>query len=218
MNASPSSLRRHRAPCSPRCRAAQRLQPAPAGRRRVADQPVRRRRAAGAGRQQRRDLPGRRSYRPLFEDHRARLVGDTLTVQIVEKVSASQKSTSSIDKTGKLDASDHRAAAASAPNSFNRASAAGTSSNTFAGKGTHREQQRLHRHDHRDRDRRAAQRPPAGRRREADRRQPQRRRAALLRPGRPARDPARQHRRLGADRQRAHRAARPRRSRPKRRE
>ena len=37
-------------------------------------------------------------YRPLFEDHRARLVGDTLTVQIVEKVSASQKSTSSIDK------------------------------------------------------------------------------------------------------------------------
>ena len=29
-------------------------------------------------------------YRPLFEDHRARLVGDSLTVQIVEKVSASQ--------------------------------------------------------------------------------------------------------------------------------
>ena len=41
-------------------------------------------------------------YRPLFEDHRARLVGDSLTVQIVEKVSASQKSTSSIDKSGKL--------------------------------------------------------------------------------------------------------------------
>ena len=32
------------------------------------------------------------SYRPLFEDHRARLVGDTITVTIVEKVSASQKS------------------------------------------------------------------------------------------------------------------------------
>ncbi len=41
-------------------------------------------------------------YRPLFEDHRARLVGDTLTVRIVEKVSASQKSTSSVDKTGTL--------------------------------------------------------------------------------------------------------------------
>ena len=32
-------------------------------------------------------------YRPLFEDHRARLVGDALTVQIVEKVSATQSST-----------------------------------------------------------------------------------------------------------------------------
>ncbi|MDB5817871.1 MAG: flgH, partial [Rhizobacter sp.] len=26
-------------------------------------------------------------YRPLFEDHRARLIGDSLNVQIVEKVS-----------------------------------------------------------------------------------------------------------------------------------
>ena len=43
-------------------------------------------------------------YRPLFEDHRARLVGDTLTVQIVEKVSATQNSTSSIDKSGELSA------------------------------------------------------------------------------------------------------------------
>jgi flagellar L-ring protein FlgH len=43
-------------------------------------------------------------YRPLFEDHRARLVGDALTIQIVEKVSASQSSTSSIDKSGKLSA------------------------------------------------------------------------------------------------------------------
>ena len=44
-------------------------------------------------------------YRPLFEDYRARLVGDSLTVQIVEKISATQKSTSSIDKSGKLAAS-----------------------------------------------------------------------------------------------------------------
>jgi flagellar L-ring protein precursor FlgH len=41
-------------------------------------------------------------YRPLFEDYRARLVGDSITVQIVEKISATQKSTSSIDKSGKL--------------------------------------------------------------------------------------------------------------------
>ena len=75
------------------------------------------------------------AYRPLFEDYRARLVGDSLTVQIVEKISATQRSTSSIDKSGKL------AASVSAlpflkPNLLSRASAAGTSGNTFEGKGT----------------------------------------------------------------------------------
>jgi flagellar L-ring protein precursor FlgH len=75
------------------------------------------------------------SYRPLFEDHRARLVGDTITVQIVEKVAATQSSTSSVDKTGKVDAS-LTALPFLAPNSFKRASASGNSSNTFAGKGT----------------------------------------------------------------------------------
>jgi flagellar L-ring protein FlgH len=74
------------------------------------------------------------SYRPLFEDHRARLVGDTLTVQIVEKVSASQKSTSSIDKAGELSGSV-TALPGIRPSAFARASAAGSSSNTFAGKG-----------------------------------------------------------------------------------
>jgi flagellar L-ring protein FlgH len=74
-------------------------------------------------------------YRPLFEDHRARLVGDSLTVNIVEKVSASQTSTSSIDKSGKL-AAGVTALPFVAPNSFGRANAAGTSSNTFAGKGS----------------------------------------------------------------------------------
>ncbi|MBW8894380.1 MAG: flagellar basal body L-ring protein FlgH, partial [Burkholderiales bacterium] len=42
------------------------------------------------------------SYRPLFEDHRARLVGDTLTIAITEKVSATQTSTSELSKTGSL--------------------------------------------------------------------------------------------------------------------
>jgi len=74
------------------------------------------------------------SYRPLFEDHRARLVGDTITVVIVEKVSASQKSTSSVDKSGKVEAAI-TALPGIAPNSFGRASAAGSSSNTFTGKG-----------------------------------------------------------------------------------
>ena len=74
-------------------------------------------------------------YRPLFEDYRARLVGDSITVQIVEKISATQKSTSSIDKSGKISAGI-TALPLISPNSFGRASAAGTSSNTFAGAGT----------------------------------------------------------------------------------
>jgi flagellar L-ring protein FlgH len=74
-------------------------------------------------------------YRPLFEDHRARLVGDTITVQITEKVSATQKSTSTIDKAGSLEAGI-TALPGISPNSFNRASAAATNSNTFTGKGT----------------------------------------------------------------------------------
>jgi flagellar L-ring protein precursor FlgH len=75
------------------------------------------------------------AYRPLFEDHRARLVGDTITVQIVEKVAASQSSTSSIDKSGKVNAGVS-ALPFFSPNSFNRASASGSSSNSFEGKGS----------------------------------------------------------------------------------
>jgi flagellar L-ring protein precursor FlgH len=76
-------------------------------------------------------------YRPLFEDHRARLIGDTITVQIVEKVSATQKSTSSIDKSGGV-AAGITAIPGIAANSFTaaRATIGATSSNTFAGKGS----------------------------------------------------------------------------------
>ncbi|WP_428420082.1 flagellar basal body L-ring protein FlgH [Methylibium sp.] len=75
------------------------------------------------------------SYRPLFEDHRARLVGDTITVQIVEKVAASQQSTSSIDKTGSVNAGIS-ALPFFAPNSFKRATATGSTEQAFEGKGT----------------------------------------------------------------------------------
>ena len=74
-------------------------------------------------------------YRPLFEDYRARLVGDSITIQIVEKISATQKSTSSIDKSGKVAAAVTALPGLSA-NSFNRASAAGSSTNSFSGAGT----------------------------------------------------------------------------------
>jgi flagellar L-ring protein precursor FlgH len=74
------------------------------------------------------------SYRPLFEDYRARLVGDTLTVTIVEKISATATSTSSIDKSGTVTGSI-TALPGVVPSPLNRASVNGTSSNSFAGKG-----------------------------------------------------------------------------------
>jgi flagellar L-ring protein precursor FlgH len=74
------------------------------------------------------------AYRPLFEDHRARLPGDTLTVTIVEKVSASQKSTSSVDKSGTL-SGGVTALPAINPKALARAGIDGTSANTFGGKG-----------------------------------------------------------------------------------
>ncbi len=74
------------------------------------------------------------TYRPLFEDHRARHIGDTLTVQIVEKVSASQKSTSSVDKSGKVNASVTAVPLLGAA-ALAKLGAAGAGSNTFAGKG-----------------------------------------------------------------------------------
>jgi len=73
-------------------------------------------------------------YRPLFEDHRARLVGDTITVQIVERISASATSTSNIEKVGSAEGGI-TALPGIAANSFGRASAAANASNKFDGKG-----------------------------------------------------------------------------------
>jgi flagellar L-ring protein precursor FlgH len=74
------------------------------------------------------------AYRPLFEDHRARLPGDTLTVLIVEKVSASQKSTSTIDKSSELNAAITALPGVSG-SALRRASVSGSGSNSFDGKG-----------------------------------------------------------------------------------
>ncbi len=75
------------------------------------------------------------TYRPLFESHRARIVGDILTITIAEKVSAVQKSTSSVDR------ADSVSAGISAlpffkSSALTRASANGNSTSAFAGKGT----------------------------------------------------------------------------------
>ena len=75
-------------------------------------------------------------YRPLFEDHRARMVGDTLTVVIVEKVSATQKATSTVDKSGKIDSTLSALPGVNASKLLSRAAATGTGSNSFEGKGT----------------------------------------------------------------------------------
>ena len=74
-------------------------------------------------------------YRPLFEDHRARIVGDTLTVSIIEKVSAVQKSTSTVDRADSV-AADLKAVPLLRAAALARLSAAGTSANSFSGKGT----------------------------------------------------------------------------------
>ena len=45
------------------------------------------------------------TFRPGFEDRRARQVGDTVTIRIVENVTASQKSTSTTNRTSSIDGS-----------------------------------------------------------------------------------------------------------------
>ncbi len=45
------------------------------------------------------------TYRASFEDRRARQVGDTVTIRIVENVTASQKSTSTTNRTSSIDGS-----------------------------------------------------------------------------------------------------------------
>ena len=74
-------------------------------------------------------------YRPMFEDHRARIVGDTVTVNITEKVSAVQTSTSTVDRAGSLTAGIS-ALPVLRTNALTRATASGSDTNSFSGKGT----------------------------------------------------------------------------------
>jgi flagellar L-ring protein precursor FlgH len=74
------------------------------------------------------------AYRPMFEDYRARLVGDTLTVQIVEKVTATAKSTTSVEKSGSVDASIGALPLFKAP-VLGRLGVSGSSDNKSSGKG-----------------------------------------------------------------------------------
>lgn len=74
------------------------------------------------------------SYRPSFEDRRARVVGDTVTIQIVENITASQKSTSTVNRTSSASAGISALPLIS-PIDRSNLSIGTTSANDFAGKG-----------------------------------------------------------------------------------
>src|SRR5690606_17504350 len=74
------------------------------------------------------------TYRPLFEDRRARHVGDLLTIDLVEKTSARKSSSSTIDRSGSVGGSI-TALPFVRSSRLDRLSLEGESSNTFEGKG-----------------------------------------------------------------------------------
>ncbi len=73
-------------------------------------------------------------YRPAFEDRRARLVGDTITIQIVESLSASQVSSSTANRESSLSAGVTAFPFLSA-GSLNKLGTDLSTSNDFSGKG-----------------------------------------------------------------------------------
>ena len=88
------------------------------------------------------------SYRPGFEDRRARVVGDTITIQIIENVSASQKSTSTVNRTSSTDAAITPAFADTG--SFGQTGHRYLVSQRVLRQGRHRERQHLLGLHHRD--------------------------------------------------------------------
>jgi flagellar L-ring protein precursor FlgH len=76
------------------------------------------------------------SFRGLFEDRRARLVGDLVTIQIQEKTTARSSSNSSVDRNGAVEASISQLPLIKPASSlFPKLGAAGSSTNSFEGKG-----------------------------------------------------------------------------------
>lgn len=75
------------------------------------------------------------AYRPAFEDPRARLPGDTLTIQIVENVTASQKSSSTINRSADLSSSVNALPFLKPTATPFRLTGEAESKNNFSGKG-----------------------------------------------------------------------------------
>ncbi|MBS3997125.1 MAG: flagellar basal body L-ring protein FlgH [Hydrogenophaga sp.] len=74
------------------------------------------------------------SYRPAFEDVRARWPGDTVRVEIVERISASQRSSASIDRSAGVSGGVAAFPLLTAP-LLDRFKVGADSSNNFQGKG-----------------------------------------------------------------------------------
>ena len=74
-------------------------------------------------------------YRPMYESHRARMVGDIITIQISENVSAKPETTSSVEKKGSVD-SNITAVPIANVTQLAKLGAQGSSNNKFDGKGS----------------------------------------------------------------------------------
>ena len=74
------------------------------------------------------------SYRPPFEDYRARMVGDVVTIVITENVTASQKSSSTSNRSSSMDAGVSAFPILSAA-TLGKLSVNSSSNNDFAGAG-----------------------------------------------------------------------------------
>ena len=73
--------------------------------------------------------------RSLFEDRRARYVGDTLTINLVEKNAASKSTNASAERAANVEAGVPVVAGVLGKNLATKMSGSADSSNTFAGKG-----------------------------------------------------------------------------------
>ena len=75
------------------------------------------------------------SYRPAFEDRRARLVGDVVTVQITENITARQTSSSTVDREGSIAGGITALPFMNAARLTDKTKIGAESTNTFSGKG-----------------------------------------------------------------------------------
>jgi flagellar L-ring protein precursor FlgH len=73
-------------------------------------------------------------YRPLFEDRKPRYVGDILTIQINERLNASQRANSASERSSEFEATLPRVRGVLGTN-INGLNASASTSNTFEGKG-----------------------------------------------------------------------------------